>query len=334
MMKTPFLVASILIGAATVTPAIAAGQPAAHERDRGTVREETFFSPALGVTKRMAVYLPPSYASQPNRRYPVALYLHGLTGTETDWLSRAGLDAIADSLVAIGMPEMIIAMPDGDDGWYSDWAEPANYAACADSSRGESATRFCVHQAKYETYVVRDVVGVVDSRFRTRADRAHRGIAGLSMGGYGAIELALRHPDVFAAAASHSGVVSPLYVGPRPFTGGVVRYATTLEEARTAPASFFDRYVRFWGANLSGWLAADPAHTAERQLAARVALPALALDCGVDDPFIDQNRALDAELTRLGVVHRFTEYPGAHTWRYWTTHAPQSMAWLASEIAR
>lgn len=308
--------------------------PPASQPGHGTVHEEAFYSPALGVTKRMAVYLPPSYASQPNRRYPVAIYLHGLSGSETDWLSRAGIDAIADSLIASGMPEMILVMPDGDDGWYSDWTQPANFAACTDTTRNESPTRFCVHQAKYESYVVHDVIGVIDSRFRTEANRAHRGIAGLSMGGYGAMELALRHPDLFAAAASHSGVVSPLYVGPRPFTGGAVRYATTLEEARTAPASFFDRYVRFWGTDLAGWIAADPAHTAERQLAAHIALPALSFDCGVNDPFVDQNRALDAELTRLGVVHRFAEYPGAHTWRYWTTHAPESMTWLASEIAR
>lgn len=305
--------------------------PVATPLRRGTVREEVFDSPALGVAKRMMIYLPPSYATHPERRYPVVIYLHGLTGTETNWLSHAAIDNVADSLIAAGMPEMIIAMPDGDDGWYSDWVEPANFAACADSTMRESASRYCVRNADYETYIVRDVVGVLDSRLRTIPDRAHRGIAGLSMGGYGALELALRHPDLFAAAASHSGVVSPMYTGPRPFAGAV-KYAATLDEARAVP--FFAYYRRFWGTDLAHWRAVDPAHTAERQLAAGARLPALAFDCGVDDPFADQNRALDAELTRLGIAHRFAEFPGSHTWRYWTTHVPQSMSWLASQLSR
>jgi len=104
------------------------------------VRVERFFSPALGVEKHYVVYLPPSYATAPARRYPVAYYLHGLTGNESDWVSLAGIDVIADSLMAGGMSEMILVMPDGDDGVLSPlyagphpFAAPARYHTSVDS---------------------------------------------------------------------------------------------------------------------------------------------------------------------------------------------------------
>jgi S-formylglutathione hydrolase FrmB len=151
------------------------------------------------------------------------------------------------------------------------------------------------------------------------------------MGGYGAIELALLHDDVFGAAASHSGVLSMMYTGPHPFHEPV-QYAETVEEIRPTAGSFWPRYELFWGASLDRWRAADPAHTAEAALRRGRPLPALFFDCGTEDGFIDQNRALHAELTRLGVAHHFAEWPGAHTWRYWSTHAAESLAWIARQI--
>jgi len=147
------------------------------------------------------VYLPPSYATAPARRYPVAFYLHGLTGNEADWVSLASIDVVADSLIAGGSPEMIVVMPDGDDGWYTNWEEaPQPYGAClVDTLLNRAAPALCVVQARYEDYIARDLVRHVDSTYRTLADRRHRGIAGLSMGGFGAVTLALEHPDVFSA---------------------------------------------------------------------------------------------------------------------------------------
>src|SRR4051812_9450103 len=87
------------------------------------VHEDQFFSTALGVTKHVAIYLPPSYDRAPAQRYPVAYYLHGLSGSETDWVSKGSIDVAADSLFANGTPEMILVLPDGDDGWYTTWTE-------------------------------------------------------------------------------------------------------------------------------------------------------------------------------------------------------------------
>ena len=298
----------------------------------GRVTEESFFSEALGGSKHALVYLPPSYSREPNRRYPVAYYLHGLSGAEADWVAKGSIDAAADSLFAAGTPEMILVMPDGDDGWYTTWVQQFSFRTCADTLHAESPDRYCVEHERYDDYIARDVVHFVDANFRTLADREHRGVGGLSMGGYGAVTLALRYPEVFSAAASHSGVVSPMYTGGRPFATPP-KYGTTADEIRPT-TGFFSRYLNFWGTDLARWRAADPAHAAETLLQKKVPVPSIFFDCGVDDGFIDQNRALHFELTRLGVKHAYAEWPGAHTWRYWSTHVRESLAWMGQRIGR
>ena len=320
--RAPLIGFLILMGACAPTRTPVVATPTAN-RPTGTVHEDAFFSDALGVEKHVAVYLPPSYSRDANRRYPVAYYLHGLGGSETDWLSRAAIDVVADSIIAAGAREMIIVMPDGDDGWYTTWSDQLEYQTCADTVRGEAAGRYCVAHQRYDDYVVRDIVRHIDATYRTRADRGHRMIGGLSMGGYGAISLALRHPDVFAVAVSHSGVLSPRYSGPRPFSAPP-RYAATPDELRTVGGSFSARYLRYWGTDSTRWRDADPAIIAARSRGARVALY---FDCGKDDPFIDQNRALDWELTRLGVDHTFVERSGTHNWRFWASWVGTGLRW-------
>ena len=297
----------------------------------GSVHEDVFFSDALGVRKHVMVYLPPSYSRDSGRRFPVAYYLHGLFGGEADWVAKGGIDATADSLFAAGAPEMILVMPDGDDGWYTTWTDQVGFRSCADTLHVEAPGRYCVEHQRYDEYIARDVVRHIDGHYRTIADAAHRGIGGLSMGGYGALILALHFPEVFSAAASHSGVVSPMYTGPHPFTQPP-RYAATVEEIRPTTGTFWPRYMHFWGTNLERWQAADPAHSAELLLRRGARAPSLFIDCGVDDGLIDQNRALHAELKRLGIAHAYAERPGAHTWRYWSTHVAQSLSWMGGRI--
>jgi putative tributyrin esterase len=302
-------------------------------RPTGTVHEDIFLSDALGVRKHLAVYLPPSYGRDTTRRYPVAYYLHGLGGTETDWLSKGGIDAVADSLFARGTPETIIVLPDGDDGWYTTWVDQVGVRSCADTLRTEAPERYCVARQRYDEYIARDVVRHVDAKYRTRADRDNRGIGGLSMGGYGALSIAIRFPEVFGAAASHSGVVSPMYTGPRPFVEPV-RYGTTIDEIKPTTGSFWSRYLRFWGTDLERWKSADPAHVVERAKSRGQRVPAIFFDCGREDALVDQNRALHSELTRLGIRHDYAEHPGGHTWRYWHAHVGESLAWMARRIGQ
>ncbi|HET7790678.1 MAG TPA: alpha/beta hydrolase family protein [Gemmatimonadales bacterium] len=295
---------------------------------------ESFFSPALGVSKHFLIYLPPSYGTDRSRRYPVAYYLHGYSGNESDWVALAELDRVEDSLIATGLPPLIVVMPDGDNGWYTDWAREHTFAECmADTALSGRGTTFCTARQRYATYVARDLVAHIDSTYRTRADRRHRGIAGLSMGGYGAITLALAHPDVFGAAASHSGVLSPLYAGPTPFAPPP-RYYTSMDSVAAHWEGFWPGIGPAFGSDTGGWYARDPARLARRLVASRRPVPALSIDVGTEDGLVSENRAFHAELTALGIVHRYAESPGAHEWRYWRNHVTESLAWLAEEIGK
>jgi putative tributyrin esterase len=307
-----------------------AAQPAT---PRGALRADTVWSQSLGIRKRLLTYLPPSYVRDTSRRFPVLFYLHGLYGNEDNWLQQARLDQVMDSLIASGLPEAIVVMPDGDDSWYTTWATLPNAAACArDTARAEPAASYCVPWPHYDDYVARDLVAHVDSAYRTLADPGHRGIAGLSMGGFGAVTLALRYPDVFSAAASHSGVLAPALLGPRPFTAPPV-WASTPEELQQAAGARYRWFSEAFGRDTIGWYARDPSHLVQRLVTAGTAVPALFLDCGRGDAFLDQNRAFVATLSSLGLSHRYDEPEGGHTWTYWRARLPHSLSWLLTHVA-
>jgi putative tributyrin esterase len=311
-----------------------AGDTVQGDTSRGEVRADTIWSQALGVQKRLLVYLPPSYGGQRTRRYPVAFYLHGAWGAEDDWVTLGRIDRTLDSLMAVGLPEMIVVLPDGDDGWYTTWNALNNTAACrADTRRREPAATYCVPWPKYDEYIARDLVAHIDSSYRTLARRERRGIAGLSMGGYGAISLALRYPDVFAAAASHSGVLSPRYVGPIPYHSPT-QYGTTVDSIRARyPPALRTLMQPAFGRDTTAWRARDPAVSARRLVESRARVPALFVDVGRDDPFLEQNRAFRADVAALGIPVRYAEWPGKHDWVYWRAHARESLRWMADIIA-
>jgi putative tributyrin esterase len=299
---------------------------------QGTVVTDTLRSQALGTSKAFVVYLPPSYARESARRYPVAYYLHGHWGSETDWTKQGNLAAVMDSLVAAGMPEMIVVMPDGDDGWYTTWNSLGRWRACMDGpspgAHAEPRESYCVPWPKYDDYIARDLVAVVDSSYRTRGDRAHRGIAGLSMGGYGAMTLALNYPDVFAATWSHSGVLATMLVE----DSGGVREARSIEEMRERRRGTWYSMGPAFGEDTIGWRARDPATLVRRALA-RGELPAIGFDVGRDDYLVAHSRAFHRTLDSLGVRHDYAEHAGRHDWVYWRAHLPESARWLSRHIA-
>ncbi|HSJ63287.1 MAG TPA: alpha/beta hydrolase-fold protein [Gemmatimonadaceae bacterium] len=299
----------------------------------GTVVADTIRSHSLGIEKQYYVYLPPSYGRESARRYPVAYYLHGVTGNESNWVRLGRIDAVMDSLIAAGTPEMVLVMPDGDDSWYTTWNSLGNYARCRrEPPRDEPATSYCVPWPHYDDYIARDLVAHVDSNYRTFPDSARRAIAGLSMGGYGAVTLALRYPDVFSAAASHSGVVAPLFAGPTPFAPPP-HYHHDMDSVRAANARLW-RYLREpFGPDTIGWRARDPVTMARRRAAAELPIPHIFLDVGTEDPWVDANRAFAHELQLLGAPVIYNEWSGGHSWEYWRAHVPESLVWIAARIA-
>ena len=188
---TRALAVAAVLAAAAAAPAAAAASPApgatvvAARRLDPRLLELTVRTPALATETRVRVLLPTGYADARRRRYPVLYLLHGAGDDAGAW-TRSG---DAEQLTA-GKP-LIVVMPDGGrGGWYTNWYR---------GGRGGPPA--------WETYHVDQLLRLVDRRFRTVAARRGRAIAGLSMGGFGALSYAARHPDRFAAAASFSGGV-------------------------------------------------------------------------------------------------------------------------------
>ncbi len=163
---------------------------AAAARAQSVTREfEHAPSPALGGELLYSLYLPPGYDSGA-ARYPTLYLLHGKDGNHLEWLHDGHLRETLDRMIAAGtVAPMIVVMPDGGgDSWYVD-------------------SKALGGDGDYETAIATDLVAAIDHTYRTKADRHERAIGGLSMGGFGALRMALVQPFRFVAAASFSGAL-------------------------------------------------------------------------------------------------------------------------------
>jgi len=331
---TPAAPSASSASSAPTAPTAAPTAAPPHASGHGTVETHHFHSDALGVDKDYVVYLPGGYAAQPDARWPVIYLLHGLGGDETNWTGGGNVAAVADKL---GLAAIIV-MPDGDDGFYANWVTQPDYDACMRDGTGlfdpgEDRARTCVRHGAYEDYIVKDLIGHVDATYRTIADRRGRAIAGLSMGGFGALELGMRHTDLFRAAASHSGVDALLYAGPYPYVAGKAQLVTDPATWGKAvePIGAWVRHI--FGPDLANWQAHDPAFLAGKLRPGQLALY---LDCGTEDVFGLNNEAayLHDLLTARGIDHAYYVGPGRHDFSFWRQRIDDSLGFLAAQLAR
>ncbi|GMG87984.1 alpha/beta hydrolase family protein [Biformimicrobium ophioploci] len=231
------------------------------------VREVTIPSKGMARAHQATVVLSDSYAES-GQRYPVTYALHGWSGAHSNWTDKTAIEQQADRL------QMILVMPDGAyDKWYVDSPVQRDF--------------------RYRTYIGREVVDFIDSHFRTIAAKGQRAITGLSMGGFGALNIALNTPDTFGAVGSISGAV-----GPR---GHSSKFGLT--DVFGDP----QKNAAFW----------DRKTIANNAAALKASGMAITLDCGSDDFLIEANRQLHRTLLQAGVRHDYTERPGGHSWPYW-----------------
>lgn len=227
------------------------------------------FSPAMQKVSRCFVITPDNYTFS-SKPYPVVYLLHGWSGNYAGWLTEAPqLRQHADTY------QMIIVCPDGGyDSWYLD-------------SPVDSTVR-------YETYIAQEVVAMVDYYYHTIRSPRGRAISGLSMGGHGAVSLAIRHPEVYGAAGSMAGGLDL-----RPFR----KNDWDLKGVLGDPLLHWDNWEKNSVVNLLPRLKGRK-------------MP-LIIDCGVGDFFLEVNREAHYRLLELNYPHEYTERPGEHNRDYW-----------------
>jgi S-formylglutathione hydrolase FrmB len=174
-------------------------------------------------------------------------------------------------------------------------------------------------------------VAFIDREYRTARDRRHRGVAGLSMGGYGAMALALSYPEVFSAAASLSGVLAPSLGGRSP----ALRARFDFDSLRASyPSWLWSLMQPAFGKDSVSWASRDPVNLASRLLTRRPdMMPTLRVDCGSEDFLLTQNRAFRDGLRASGGQLVYEEHAGGHSWDYWRHRAGHATAWLTARLA-
>ena len=272
--RVPLVRAALLVSTLLSLATVAWAQEG-HKVDVETIQ---FKSELIGQVLPYDALLPVGYADS-NKRYPVLYLLHGLFGRYDDWVTRTNLAQYATNY------DLIIITPEGHDSWYTDSAGTAT--------------------DKYESYFIRELISDVDARFRTIKERRARGVAGLSMGGYGALKYGLKHPEQFAFAASLSGALDPaMRTDDSPGFGWDIFRPSI--NAVFGPRSSQTRTTNNLHQIAGGLSASQTA-----------SLPYIYLDCGLEDGFLATNRELADILLAKKIPHQFRQLPGGHTWAYW-----------------
>ncbi len=268
----PLLLVALLLPALTVA---AQGEPPCSP-DAGTVVTRSLDSAVLGQTKQYNLYLPPDWCHLSD--LPLLVMLHGRNGDYTDWVNKGALDQAADMLIRSGeIRPLIILMPDGDDSFY------------VNGPLGD-----------YETYIVEELLSAVEAEFPTTAARDSRFIGGLSMGGYGALYLGLRHPDLFSAIGAHSPALLMPEEAPYWLYGA--------QQELFSERDIVNLIMR------DGW----PPHMR------------LFVDIGAEDKLMQGVYIFFGSL--FGQPLPYFEghvWPGGHYWGYWSLHAPDYLRFYA-----
>jgi len=327
------LVALIAVGqgAASAQAARSNGEPSAPAAPvmlKGTLERIAVHGKSLEgnlmketAAPEVSIYLPPSYASERNRRYPVVYLLHGYTNSDLGYFGPTGrqLHVIAERVFGAGSArEMILVMPNCMNA----------YGGCMYSNS--------VTAGDWESYIADDLVSYMDSHYRTLATRASRGLAGHSMGGYGTLRIAMKRPDVFSAIYALSscclneGTVRP----PRDGAPSPAEAIKSIDEAKgNAAAQGTLARAAAWAPNPSNpplyldlptkagevqpavavkWAANSPVAMLDQYVANLRKYKAIALDIGLSDNLITSNKVFIEALTRYGLPHTFETYDGDH----------------------
>jgi S-formylglutathione hydrolase FrmB len=287
------LFAAALLAACFTLPTPARCAPAA-TLDCGAIP-----SKILGRAVNVCVALPPGYEASAPKRYPTLYFLHGLFENERSWSERGGEEIWGDLTSAGQLDKFLVVLPDGGKTFY------------VNSFDGRE---------RYEDFFIQELVPAIDRKYRTIPEVSARGISGTSMGGYGALHLAMDHPDVFGSASAHSAALLPKFPHPLPTEGRWGFYARVLQEPFGAPLN-----EAYFDANNPLTLAEHPQRFQHLKLY---------FDCGNQDRYGFEEGAeiLDRILSAKGFHHEFELRPGGHGWSYLAQYLKYSLLFHSHEF--
>ncbi|HMD40829.1 MAG TPA: alpha/beta hydrolase family protein [Candidatus Acidoferrum sp.] len=246
------------------------------------------------------VLLPPSYDAEKTRRYPILYFLHGLGDNDQFLIHSGGMNLIEDLWEQRQLAEFLIVTPA---------AGASFYINSHDGKR------------RYEDFFLQEFLPGVEKRYRAQAGRASRGIAGISMGGYGALHFAFRHPQLFAAVGAHSAAL--------------IERLPNITEPNSQQVSMLRVLGSAFGSPFDGafWIQNDPVTIART---ANLAGLKIYFDCGSEDDYGFESGAqvLDKLLTSRKIPHEFHLYPGGHDWTYFAEHLPAMLSFESQAIAK
>lgn len=245
-------------------------------------------SKILGHPVAYCVLLPPGYETEKTRRYPVLYLLHGLGDNEQMLIHSGGFNLVEDLWDRHQLAEFLIVTPAADASFY------------VNSRDGHD---------RYEDFFMQEFLPLFEKRYRARAERASRGIAGISMGGYGALHLAFRHPRIFGSAGAHSAALIEKLPVINSVDSQQLARVRILGDVFGSPVD-----PVFWKQN-------DPLTIVRT---ADLTGLHIYFDCGSEDDYgFDAGaRALDKLLLSRRIPHEFHLYPGGHNWTYFAEHLP------------
>lgn len=261
--------------------------PAAHKARVFPIPVEHlyFHSEILGVDKNFSVMLPKSYTKEPDRKYPVVYMLHGAGENDWEW-ANIPVSMISEAITMITndgtAAECIVVFPNANEGGKQGYFNQDGW--------------------KYEDYFFKELIPVVEQRYRVIADKGHRAIGGLSMGGGGSFNYGMRHPDMFSSVYAISAAVSP------------VAFNNEAQNPAVLPA------------NMNG------GHYSPEQIEAAKSVN-FVLDCGDDDFLFDANVATYQLMKKNGMKVQFRCFDGAHASYYWYDAIRRGLAYMTRHFS-
>lgn len=265
---------------------------------QGRVDTISVYSPSMKKTLKAAISIPSGYENEQSR-YPVVYLLHGGSGAFSDWHQKVTENGIVNQMAE--QHKVLIVTPG---------VGPASYYY--DSP--------LLDTVRYETYMIQELIPFIDKNYRTLAQKESRAITGLSMGGHGAITLAAKHPTLFIAAGSMSGVMN--------IDTDLWKVGEDFRSLRKKGQIEMLGPINYQGPLFNPYTAVGLVDQLKNQNVS------LIIDCGVDDFLIETNRQMHSLLMEKKVAHEYIERPGAHTWNYWTEALPVQFFFLSKSLKR